>query len=172
MVMSIHRTTVLADEWLLVRHSGEIPEIAFHSSLYYLMEAQDGPHLQLSREEIDFLQEAAISRYQEIILRDLRYENRMLGMYRGLQRAIFNWNRFMAFNSRQNKSFCHSFRMTTAQALLDLLHAIREKDGSDDDNGLSLVFNCSSDELALFAHELGLTTTQIHTEISLLCYQF
>ena len=95
------RQEVLEDEWLIVRHSGEIPEIALHSTFYYLTEDPDGPQLQLSIEEIQYLQEAAAARYQEIILRDLCYENRELTIYRGMQRAIFNWHRFVAFCERQ-----------------------------------------------------------------------
>ena len=105
--MSRPRQELLENEWFVVRHSGEIPEIALHSAFHYLTEDLNGPRLQLSAEEIHSLQEAAATRYQEIILRDLCYENRELTVYRGVQRAIFNWRRFVAFCERQDTA-CHN----------------------------------------------------------------
>jgi len=100
--MSTPRPEILEEEWLMVRHSGEIPEIALHSALYFLTEDPLGPCLQLSVEEIESLQDAAICRYQEIIRRDLCFENRNLAIYRGVRRAIVNWHRFVAFCKRQD----------------------------------------------------------------------
>ena len=100
--MSASRREILEEEWLIVRHSGEIPEIALHSALYFLTEDPLGPCLQLSAEEIESLQDAAICRYQEIIMRDLCYENRNLSIYRGVRRAIVNWHRFVTFCERQD----------------------------------------------------------------------
>jgi hypothetical protein len=39
------RRSIVEDELFLIRDSGELPEIAYHSSLYYLTEDQDGPRL-------------------------------------------------------------------------------------------------------------------------------
>jgi hypothetical protein len=100
--MSAPRREILEEEWLIVRHSGEIPEIALHSALYFLTEDPLGPCLQLSVEEIESLQEAAICRFQEIIRRDLCFDNRNLSLYRGVRRAIVNWHRFVAFCERQD----------------------------------------------------------------------
>ena len=105
--MSRPRQELLENEWFVVRHSGEIPEIALHSAFHYLTEDPNGPRLQLSVEELHSLQEAAAARYQEIILRDLCYENHKLTSYRGIQRAIFNWHRFVAFCERQD-TICHT----------------------------------------------------------------
>ncbi len=69
---SQEREALLAEEALIILHSGEIPEIAFHSSLYYLAEDPDGPKLTLAAEEIVPLQQAVSSRYREIILRTWR----------------------------------------------------------------------------------------------------
>ncbi|MCX5869705.1 MAG: hypothetical protein NTY00_03505 [Deltaproteobacteria bacterium] len=107
--MSRPRQELLEDEWLLVRHSGEIPEIALHSAFYYLTEDLNGPQLRLSVEEMQYLREAATARYQEIIRRDLCFENRELTVYRGVRRAIFNWHRFVVFCERQDTN-CHNLR--------------------------------------------------------------
>lgn len=141
--MPHRRNELLEEEWFIVRHSGEIPEIALHSALYYLTEDLNGPQLQLSVSEIQHLQEAAVTRYQEIILRDLCYENRELTIYRGVQRAIYNWHRFIAFCERQNTA-CHNLRRRgmkecssfqeriqsdrriTAEALLVLLNKVMQ----------------------------------------------
>jgi hypothetical protein len=170
------RQEVLEDEWLIVRNSGEIPEIAFHSTYYYLTEDPDGPQLQLDREEIQYLQEAATARYQEIILRDLCYENRVLTVYRGLQRAIFNWHRSVAFCERQNTA-CHNLRNTTKEAFLLLLKKALcanskvpvTHGASDPSQSVAFVFNCSSHDLTLFARELGITEEQLPENLHLFC---
>ena len=78
------------DELLIVRHSGEIPEVALHGSLYFLSFDPDGPSLNLSPEEKLELKKMAVKRYLEIIHRDLDPENRAKGIYRGLARCIVN----------------------------------------------------------------------------------
>ncbi|MHB1014801.1 MAG: hypothetical protein ACYC2W_05950, partial [Desulfurivibrionaceae bacterium] len=70
------RESLLAEEILIVRHSGEIPEIAFHSSLYYLCEDPAGPQLTLREKELDILRQQVVARYRDILLRDLSPENR------------------------------------------------------------------------------------------------
>ena len=91
----------LTEELLIVRHSGEIPEIAFHSSLYYLCEDPDGPQLTLGQNELDLLRQQVVARYREILLRDLSPENRDARIFRGLKRCIFNWERLGKFCTRQ-----------------------------------------------------------------------
>jgi hypothetical protein len=192
--MSRPRQELLENEWFVVRHSGEIPEIALHSAFHYLTEDLNGPRLQLSAEEIRSLQDAAATRYQEIILRDLCYENRDLTIYRGIQRAIFNWHRFVAFCERQNTAShnlrrpgmaeCCSLqgriksdRSTTAEAFLLLLKKITHTvnapvSGSiDTQPSLAVVFNCSFDDLTHFARELGIADEQFPQEISLFCHK-
>ena len=132
--MMFNREELLEDEWLGVRHSGEIPEIAL-LSLVLSCRSPSGPRLQLSLEETQTLRQAAAARYQEIILRDLCYENRVLRVYRGVQRAIFNWHRFVAFCTRHDEE-CQSqaLRQVTAAALLDLLRKAEDT---------TLLFSCS-----------------------------
>jgi hypothetical protein len=197
--MSQPRQELLENEWFVVRHSGEIPEIALHSALHYLTEDLNGPRLQLSIEELHSLQEAAATRYQEIILRDLCFENHKLTIYRGIQRAIFNWYRFVAFCERQDSvcrtlhkpeiAACRSLqeqlnkdRNATAEAFLILLKKIinapptpgrsSASPGSiDTQSSLAVVFNCSFHDLTLFARELGITEEELPHEIRLFYHQ-
>ena len=192
--MSRPRQELLENEWFVVRHSGEIPEIALHSAFYYLTEDLNGPRLQLSAEEMHSLQEAAATRYQEIILRDLCYENRELTIYRGVQRAIFNWHRFVAFCERQNIT-CHNLRRpgmaecrslqeriksdrsATAEAFLILLKKVTHATNApapgsiNTQPSLAVVFNCSFHDLTLFARELGIAEEQFPQEIHLFCHK-
>jgi hypothetical protein len=170
------RQELLENEWFVVRHSGEIPEIALHSAFHYLTEDLNGPRLQLSVEEIDSLQDAAATRYQEIILRDLCYENRNFTIYRGIQRAIFNWHRFVAFCERQGIKY-HNLRSTTAEAFLILLKKVAHTTNdpalgsTDTQPSLAVVFNCSFDDLTLFGRELGIAEEQLPQEIHLFCHK-
>ena len=70
----------IAEEAFMVLHSGEIPEIALHSSLYYLTEDPEGPGLILTAADILPLKQEVVKRYQEIILRDLEPKNRDKGI--------------------------------------------------------------------------------------------
>ena len=47
-MISDERTLLLEEELLLVRHSGEIPEVALHASVHYLTEDPEGPGLVLA----------------------------------------------------------------------------------------------------------------------------
>jgi len=174
--MSRPRQEVLEEEWLIVRHSGEIPEIALHSALYYLTDDPDGPRLQLSGEERESLQEAAATRYHEIM------------------------HRFVAFCKRQDRTDYTStepdkarrslhgqilrHRSATTEALLHLVQKSRQSNGKTstdagrslsiygaDDTGPSLAcsFNCTFHEFTLFARELGITEEQLPPDIHLFC---
>lgn len=159
------RQELLEEEWLLVRHSGELPEIAFQSALYCLAEDPEGPRLRLHPEEIHSLREAAIDRYREILLRDLCYEKRELTLYRGVKRAIFNWRRLVDFCRREERAF-HNFREPMAKAFLILLQQSAQTAGKVD---LALVFNCTFDEISLFAQELEIRPEQIPEAIRHYC---
>ena len=87
------RETLLADEELIIRTSGEIPEVAYQGTLFYLTEDPDGPHLTLNNDELVPFKEAVVARYRDIILRDLTPANRDKGLYRGLARSAVNWQR-------------------------------------------------------------------------------
>ncbi len=147
---STDRQELLDNEWHIVRDSGEIPEVAYHSSLYYLTQDDNGPRLQLSDEEIDRLLAAAWERYRDIILRDMLPENRGKSFYRGLKRSMENWRRFTVFHQRYTVEYL-SLQREAAGALQAFL-------ASEIACGIfpSAWLNCSRQELLSFAHELGL----------------
>lgn len=159
------RADILADEWLIVRNSGEIPEIAFYSSLYYLTEDDDGPCLSLSEEEIQVLKEAAVERCQEIVLRDMLLENFDKTIYRGIRRSIYNWQRYQTFCRRQSLSLL-GFRNTVARTFLLFL----EEGVSAAGTSLPEAFiNCSLDELIRFGEELGVAAEQLPADCGRFC---
>ncbi len=159
------REDILADEWLIVRNSGEIPEIAFFSSLYYLTEDDDGPHMSLSDEEIHVLQEAAAERCREIVLRDMLLENFHKTIYRGIKRSIYNWQRYQTFCRRQSISL-HDFRPAAAQTFLLFLKQGVTAAG----NSVPEVFiNCSLEELIRFGEELEVEKEQLPENMGLFC---
>ncbi len=155
----------LEQEWYVVRHSGEIPEIALHGSLYYLTEDCDGPRLTLSSHHKLVLIEAAAERFREIILRDLTHENRHKREYRGVGRAVVNYRRYMSFCQRQCYQDTH-FAADVAYALLLFLATeqvvARRK-------GAGALLNCSFNELCAFATELGLVQSVFPPSVAALC---
>ncbi|WP_457573555.1 hypothetical protein [Desulfolithobacter sp.] len=98
--MAGERNQIIEDEIFILRDSGEIPEIALHSTLHYLTEDSDGPGLRLTQEEYNSLRDAAAARFRDIVLRDLDPSNRDLSIYRGIARTIINFHRFKAFCQR------------------------------------------------------------------------
>ena len=159
------RDELLADEWLMVRHSGEIPEITFHSSLYYLTQESEGPGLSLTEEELAHLKDAAMQRYQEIILRDIRVENVHKTIYRGVRRTLYNWHRCKAFTLRQSID-CGTFQETAGQTLLDFL----EQGVSAAGKTIAVHFiNCNADQLIELGEELGLEVEQYPPDFSQFC---
>jgi hypothetical protein len=144
------RQVLLDNEWHAVRDSGELPEVAYHSSLYYLTTDENGPRLQLSDEEIDRLLDAARCRYRDIILRDMLPENKGKSFYRGLKRSIENWRRFTVFHQRYKVDLL-CLQQEAAAALQSFLT-------SEVSSGVfpSASLNCTLQELLSFARELGL----------------
>ncbi len=142
---------LLEDEWYLVRDSGELPETAFHSSLYYLTSHPDGPQLQLDEMQRHFLFQAAVSRFVEIILRDLDFTARMSPAARGLGRAIINYRRLALFCRRQGKEECLEavVRDDLRAGLAAFLCSAEREPG--------VVVNCTLNELRAFAVELGVS---------------
>jgi len=142
---------LIENEWFIVRHSGETPEIAFHSAIYYLTRAKDGPGLQLQREQFDMLMEGAMTRFREIILRDLDHGNAEKPIYRGVKRSIVNYRRFLKFCSRQNIDEME-IRQETAQMLLRFIEQERAELATGE---RSSIINCAPEEMLNFARELG-----------------
>lgn len=161
------RARILEDEVLIVRHSGEIPEITYHATVHYLCSDPSGPGMTLTREEILFLQDAALARAREIVLRDLDPDNRDLSIYRGLKRSIYNWQRLLAFAERLDRSE-RDFSAKVRQALGIFLE--RERQDVAAGRRPSSV-NCTAKELAGFAAALGGATDELPEGWQTLCQE-
>ena len=93
---------ILDDELLIIRHSGEIPEVALQGSIFFMTSDPQGPELTLGQEELKQMKEKVVERYLEMIARDLKPENRDKSIYRGLARCIVNWQRMASFCNQEN----------------------------------------------------------------------
>ncbi|MBU1566331.1 MAG: hypothetical protein KJ630_11995 [Proteobacteria bacterium] len=156
---------ILENEWFLVRHSGETPEIALHSSIYYLTRAKEGPSATLNKDQLDSLLKAAIERFSEIVLRDLQHANCGNESYRGLGRSIINYRRFCTFCLRQ-KIDPGEVRRQTANALQVFLAT---EFALVNDGKRPSIINCSYRELQVFAAELGIDLAGRFAGIAALC---
>lgn len=141
----------LKDEVEWIQNSGEIPEVAFYTSLYYLTKKEDGPKLTLTASDIKCLEDAVIDRYKTIILRDLNYTNRSSDSFRGIERAIVNYNRLRDYLSRKNRLVL-GWEREIRQAFLTYLN-LEYQDISD--GRAYRTINCNREELEQFAGELG-----------------
>lgn len=159
------RSELIAEEAFLITRSGEIPEVAYHSSLYYLQEDPEGPGLRLTSDEISTLKEAVISRYRWITLRDLRPENRKKRIYRGIKRSIINLERMKEFARREGLDV-EDVLKEVAKKLLEFL----EREVKDCKNtGQCSVINCTYDEILEFAKKLGIDPSKLPNGVEELC---
>lgn len=157
MVAKEKRPALLDDEILLIRHSGEIPEVAMHGSIYYLTQDPEGPGISLTDDELTLLKKAVMTRYRAIINRDLKPGNREKPHYRGMARCVTNWQRLQLFCNRE-KFDLEQIRTETAQALQGFLrHELRDvATGSH-----STCINCTHAEMALLLEGLCLHPTDL-----------
>ncbi|MFP7753554.1 hypothetical protein ACLG6S_02690 [Thermodesulfobacteriota bacterium B35] len=165
MSSSSERALILEEELLILRHSGEIPEIAYHSSLHYLCQDGEGPGLVLSDRELRALQDAALERSREIVLRDLDPANRDLSLYRGVRRSICNWQRHLDFCRRIGRDDA-DFLPTVRQALVEFLRC--EADDVCSGRRTSSI-NCSDEDLAGFIARLGISREDLPENWQALC---
>ena len=163
--MTEYISEIIENEWYIIRHSGEIPEIAYNSAMYQLSRAQDGPRISLTDQQVELLQNAAIDRFIEIILRDLQHFNSTKLIYRGIARSIVNYRRFCTFCSRQRLEVSH-VRAQVAEALLVFLNAEIKRLRCGDQ---STIINCGYVELQSFAGELGLELDNTFPTLAELC---
>lgn len=141
---------LLENEWYVVRYSGEVPEIAYNSAIYFLTRSAKGPKLRLTKEQEMELKLAAVQRYREIVIRDLQLSNLEKPIYRGIARSICNYQRFCNFCSRQAID-PGDVKMTAADALRLFLEGIA--DGLQKSTWTTEL-NCTFDELSDYAEEL------------------
>lgn len=146
----MNKEDFLADEVLMIEDGGEMPEVAFNSSLFFLTEDNDGPGLRLTAEDLLPLKEAIVKRFVVIILRDLQPENRTKSMYRGLERSHANWFRLVGYCKREKLPFA-DIRLVVSQALgLFLSNELCDVC----EGGVPSCINCSCDELQEYAKSL------------------
>lgn len=159
------RERYIAEEAFMIQHSGEIPEVAFHNSIYHLTTDPDGPQLILEDSDRLFLKRAVVQRYQTIIRRDLELENRDKSSYRGLGRCLVNWKRLSNFCLRESID-PEPYRSETAEALLSFLH----QELADVQSGRRLSsINCPRDDIIDLAGSLGITLSSMPTGWQVLC---
>ena len=159
------RELIIQEELLIIRDSGEIPEIAFHSTLEYLTHDPDGPAMVLTEEELSALHEAVVARYREIICRDLTADNRCLSLFRGVERARVNWIRLQKFCKRV-KIDSGEYRKAVAQALIGFitLECNEKRAGQP-----SQSFNCSPAHLCDFITALHIPLQELPPDWQGLC---
>ena len=155
----------IEEEALIVRHSGEIPEVAYHSSLYYLTKDVEGPQLELNEKDLLQLKKIVVERYCEIIRRDLNPDNRDKTIYRGLSRSYANWLRLTKFCMRDNFQI-EEIRTEMAMLLKKFLHN-EAKEVFSRERKTSI--NLSMDLLDNFRNELGLSPKDLPENVSVLC---
>lgn len=148
----MNKQDFLADEVLMIADGGEMPEVAFNSSLYYLTRDEDGPKLQLSKDDLLPLKEAVVQRFSFIILRDLQPENRTKSIYRGLARSSANWFRLWGYCQREELS--SDGVRTEAGRDLAVFLSVELRDVCE--GGGASCINCSRVELEEYAGSLGL----------------
>ena len=159
------KKTYIDEEVFLVLHSGEIPEVTLHESLYHLTEDPDGPAFILDDRDILPLKEAVVKRYRAIILRDLDPGNRDKRIYRGLARCVANWQRLLNFCTRESMDF-KAIRAETAKALRIFL----QQELSDVQSGKrKTCINCSQVEIKDLAESLGISPADLPEMWKKLC---
>ncbi len=150
------RESVIDDEVLIVETSGEMPEVAYHGSLYYLTHDPEGPGLSLVLEEKVRLVLAVIEGYRRIICRDLNLENRQKSCYRGLARCLVNWRRVSGFAAAQRLSLTELEEEVAAALKTFLAGEI-----TDIRQGCPTCVNCSHTELKELVNEVGLSADSL-----------
>ncbi len=144
-----------------IENSGEMPEVAFYEALYYLAEEEEGPKLTLTLSDIKHLEDAAINRFKTIILRDLKFANRRSSIFRGLKRAIINYNRLKKYQKKKNRIDPGLEKMIGRF----LLEYIRRECEEISDRRHYRTINCTREELEQFADELGVNIAPEHNDI-------
>jgi hypothetical protein len=146
------RPSLIEEEVFAIRQSGEMPEVALHTAYFYLQEDFEGPRLRLKGEERQRLKDAVEERYLRILMRDLNPRLRDRSVYRGLARAIANWQRLERF-CRHEQRDTEAHRRTAAEALVTFL-ALEVSDVAAGRPPSAV--NVTVAELKAFAQTLGL----------------
>ncbi len=146
------RESVIEDEVLIVETSGEMPEVAYHGSLYYLCHDPEGPGLSLGHRDKNRLVLAVVEGYRRIIRRDLDLENRQKSCYRGLVRCLVNWRRLTGFAAAHRLSL-----VELQEEIAAALRTFLAGEAVDIRRGCPTCVNCSQAELKELIREVGLS---------------
>ncbi len=157
---------ILDEEAFMILHSGETPEIAYHSSLYYLFQDEDGPGLDPGTVNLEPLKKAVFQRYKKILLRDMNPAFRDKRIYRGLARSIANWHRLKDYCTREGFDL-EETRKEAAAHLVNFLNNEAEEISSGSRKTSSI--NCTWDELKQFTAELGIDCQNLAQGLENLC---
>ncbi len=157
---------IIQEELLLIRHSGEIPEIALHNAIHYLFSDPDGPALQPGDLDLVPLKQAVVDRYRRIILRDLNPDNRDRRIYRGIERSRINWKRLCSFMEREEITGIDPIRKEIAAQLKKFLNQ-ETRDVQSGRRKPSI--NCTIEELKDFMQELGIRDEELSKGLEQLC---
>ena len=152
------------DELLIIRHSGEIPEVALHGSIFFLTSDPHGPQFSLGPQQLRQMKEKVVERYLEMIGRDLEAENRDKSIYRGLARCIVNWQRMAEFCRREG------FDLEPLKGLVSkLLISFIKNEILDVRMGRVSSLNCGRAPLRAFAEELDVEQGELPAGWQELC---
>ena len=138
----------------MIENSGEIPEVTLHESLYFLVEDEEGPGLQVKEGDMVVLRQAVVQRYRSIILRDLDPDNRDRSIYRGLARCVANWERLQKFCSGQDID--HSAILDEAAVALKEFFCNEINDVKSGKRASCV--NCCQEEIEKLAESLSLSS--------------
>jgi hypothetical protein len=157
---------LLQEEVLIIRHSGEIPEVAYYGSIYYLIDDPEGPGFDdLTPKDLAPLKEAVVQRYRTIILRDLTAENRDRRIYRGLARSAVNWGRLSRFLGKEGLAV-PGLRTEIARAFKSFL-AREWKDVASGRRASCI--NCPYAVILAMASAIGVTIDEIPAGLRDIC---
>jgi hypothetical protein len=148
---------LIEEEVFAIRQSGEMPEVALHTALHYLQEDPEGPRVSVSPENLRQLKDAVENRYQRILMRDLNPRFRGRSIYRGLARAIANWQRLDRFCDREKRDIT-GHRQDAAAALLAFLTIETAEVTAGQKKSC---VNCSASALEAFAEAVGLASSRL-----------
>ncbi len=155
------RESYLLQEVDWIENSGEMPEVAFYEALYHLEEEEEGPRLILTLSDIKYLEDAVINRFKTIILRDLKFANRRSSIFRGLKRAIINYDRLKKYQKRKNR-IDPGIEKEASHSLLEYIRCECE---DILDKRYYRTINCTREELEQFADELGVNIAPEYNDI-------
>ncbi|MBU4069100.1 MAG: hypothetical protein KKH17_12545, partial [Proteobacteria bacterium] len=106
----------------------------------------------LTSADIKFLEDAVVNRFKTIILRDLEFANRKSSIFRGLKRAIINYNRLKKYQRKKNRTDSGIEKVIG----YSLIEYIRCECEDISNKRYYRTINCTIEELEQFADELGI----------------